>query len=116
MKRVQQLSKWFIGLMILAVLAGSTWQSWRWWTWAIAPIAPVSASEKLVTLNIPQGTTAQEIGKDLQALGLIRSTNAWDLWARWLALKQPDGGFKAGTYEIAPTESLQAIAAKIWTG
>ena len=67
-------------------------------------------------IQVPQGTSAQQIGQELETAGLIRSAKAWDLWTRWLRLKQPDGGFQAGNYELSTAEPLQAIAQKIWTG
>ncbi len=81
------------------------------------PVATTStAPGKPIQLQIPAGTPAQHIGKDLEALGLIRSAMAWNIWARLLKLRYPSGGFKAGTYELSPTEPMKAIATKIWTG
>lgn len=118
MKGVQRISRWSIALLlILAAIGVSGWQSWRWWNWASAAPAPASpAPPKPIKLQIPEGTSAQEIGRDLQALGLIRSAQAWDLWTRWLSLNDRQGGFQAGTYQLSPTEPLPAIAAKIWSG
>lgn len=31
-------------------------------------------------------------------------------------LRHPQGGFQAGVYQLSPTEPLQAIATRIWTG
>lgn len=67
-------------------------------------------------IQIPPGTSGQQIGQELETAGLIKSAKAWDLWARWLMLKQSDGGFQAGNYELSTAEPLQAIAQKIWTG
>lgn len=119
MKVFQRVSKWSIVLLLaLATIGISSWQGLRWWTQATA--APATAggqSQKTaIKLQIPEGTSAQEIGRDLQALGLIRSTTAWDLWARWLMMQDPQGGFKAGTYQLSPTDPLQTVAAKIWQG
>lgn len=96
----------------------AAWQGWSWWTWASAPPLAIAqgADPKSVNLNVPPGTSAQEIGQDLQTLGLIRSAQAWNLWARWLAFRDSQGGFQAGTYQLAKTQSLEDIAAKIWTG
>jgi UPF0755 protein len=69
-----------------------------------------------VQFRIPPGTATQQIGRELEAAGLIRSSLAWDIWARWLQWQDPTGGFKAGNYQLSPTQSLSAIAEKIWTG
>jgi UPF0755 protein len=69
-----------------------------------------------VIIQIPQGTSAQEIGQKLEAAGLIRSTRAWDIWSRWLMWQNSSGGFQAGQYELSTLDSMQAIADKIWSG
>lgn len=114
-----KIPKWSIILvLVLTTLSVSAWQSWQWWTWASAAPVPQDANpaQKPLKLQISEGTSAQEIGRDLQTLGVIRSTIAWNLWTRWLLVKEPEGGFKAGTYQLSPTESLPAIASKIWAG
>ena len=123
MKAIQRISKWTFLALIPVVLGVGTWQGWAWWSWASAPPvtqtqSPSSAEQKdaLLQIRIPQGTSSQQIGKDLEAAGLIRSAEAWDLWAYWLRWQKRPGGFQAGTYQLSPTEPLSAIADKIWTG
>lgn len=122
MKVVKRISKWSLFLaIILTTLGVCAWQGWSWWSWASAPPAGSVPSgskpeEKAVQLQILPGTSAQQIGQDLESAGLIRSSTAWKLWARWLMQRSGGGDFKAGTYNIAPTESMQEIANKIWTG
>jgi UPF0755 protein len=120
MKAVRGSSKWLFYLVLLpAVLGLCAWQGWAWWSWASAP--PVVSSttseraENTVQIRIPQGTTAQQIGRDLKAAGLIRSTVAWNIWGRWLRL-QNKASFQAGTYELSPLTSLSEIAAKLGSG
>lgn len=105
-----------IVLLLLAAIGVVGWRGWSWWTAANAPPIAAGTPTKTVKLRVPQGSSAQEIGRDLQALGVIRSTTAWDLWARWLILHEPQGGFKAGVYQLSQTEPLTAVAAKIWSG
>ena len=111
----------FYLLLLPLTLAVCGWQGWSWWSWASAPpqtesttTAPTKA--KTVQIQIPEGTTAQQIGRDLEAAGLIRSTTAWGLWTRWLSSRDKSGSFQAGTYELSPTEPLPQIASKIWQG
>ncbi len=92
----------------------ATWRSLAWWSWATAPTQPTKA--KLLQIQIPSGTAAQQIGRNLEKAGLIRSQFAWNLWARYLAWQNPKGDFKAGTYELSPSQPLSAIAEKIWLG
>lgn len=119
MKLAQRFASFSIFLVLVCSALGlSAWRAQAWWNQASAPITPASApaQSKRVIIQIPQGTTAQGIGQELEAAGLIRSAKAWELWSRWLAWKYPDGGFQAGNYELSTTEPLQSIAEKIWSG
>lgn len=120
MKAVRSISKWSFYLALLPLTLGiCAWQGWAWWSWAQSPIVPSdsnSAPNKAVQIQIPSGTAAQQIGQDLEAAGLIRSSYAWKLWSHWLRFNDRQGGFKAGTYKLSPTQSLPAIAQQIWTG
>jgi UPF0755 protein len=116
----QRIAKGFFYLLLLPLTLGVCgWQGWLWWSWSSAPpvaeAAPAGA-DKTIKIEIPEGTSARQIGRDLEAVGLIRSATAWDLWTRWQSLVDRDSGFLAGTYELSPTESLDAIATKIWQG
>lgn len=115
------ISKGLFYLGILPLIWGvAAWQGWAWWSWVSAP--PQSPSPngsveaKTISVQIPPGTTSQQIGRDLEAAGVIRSATAWNLWARWLTLQERQGGFKAGTYVLSPAEPLSATASKIWKG
>lgn len=109
--------KLLIFSLILAGLGVTGWQAWSWWQWASTPPDVASAAEpKPLNLRIPPGTSAQEIGQDLETLGVIRSAQAWNLWSRWLMFKEANGGFQAGTYQVSKAQSMQDIAAKIWAG
>jgi UPF0755 protein len=120
MKAVNSISKWFYYLALLPLALGfCAWQGWSWWSWAQSPvISPSVAAEadNAVQIQIPPGTAAQQIGKDLEAANLIRSSQAWRLWAYWLRFHDRQGEFKAGTYKLSPTQPLPTIAQKIWSG
>jgi len=121
MKAVRSIFNWSYYFALLPLTLGiSVWQGWTWWSWAQSPPAldnsPNAVVEKAVQVQIPPGTGAQQIGHDLEAAGLIRSSNAWRLWTYWMRLQDSAGGYKAGTYKLSPTQPLRAIADKIWTG
>lgn len=121
MKTVQRISTWSYFLVLLPVtILVAAWQGWAWWSWASSPPAVATSSKSEaqtgVQIQIPPGTGAQQIGKDLEAARLIRSAYAWKLWTYWLEWQNRDGGYKAGTYKLSPTQPLTAIADKIWTG
>ncbi|MEO0458176.1 MAG: endolytic transglycosylase MltG [Cyanobacteria bacterium P01_A01_bin.114] len=107
----------FLGILP-AALAGAAWQGWTWWSWASGPVTVSSEAEdsSLVQIQIPNGTSAQQIGRDLEAAGLIHSTTAWKLWTRFKTMRDSDGGFQAGTYALSPTQPLETIANQIWSG
>ncbi|MEM9002921.1 MAG: endolytic transglycosylase MltG [Cyanobacteria bacterium P01_F01_bin.86] len=118
----------FFGLLVPVALGVAGWQGWAWWSWATAPVAeaaslPIPEGEEsasgiatpTIQIQIPEGTPGQQIGQDLEVAGLIRSHVAWDLWSRWQAFRT-EGGYQAGTYAISPNQSLQEIAAQIWSG
>ncbi|HEY9818345.1 MAG TPA: endolytic transglycosylase MltG, partial [Candidatus Obscuribacterales bacterium] len=119
---MQRITRTLFYILILpATLALGGWQGWAWWSWATAPALSSSdpsltADDSLIRMDIPSGTSARQIGQDLKAVGLIRSTTAWDLWARWQMLRDRPGGFLAGTYELSPTTPMVAIADQIWDG
>ena len=121
MKALQQMrKKWYYWAILPATCAVFPWQGWAWWSWVSS--APVKAEsveseeDTLVTIKIPLGTYGQKIGEDLETAGIIRSAQAWDLWLKWLKLQNRDLEFKAGTYQLSPTEDLEAIADKILSG
>lgn len=116
----QRLSKWFYYLLLLPVVLGVCgWMGWRWWSWASAPaLSETTADPEFATvmIEVSPGTTGQQIGQDLEAVNVIRSATAWNLWTRWQSLQGREGHFQAGVYQLSPTESLEAIATQIWQG
>lgn len=124
--------KWgYLGLVLPGVLALSAWQGYQWWHWAVAPLAaaPQLAGQDTAStapniadgvpalqVEVPPNTSTRQIGEDLAAMGLIRSTWAWNIWASYLALQDRQGSFKAGTYQLSPDVDMKAIAQTIWAG
>ncbi|MEM8504305.1 MAG: endolytic transglycosylase MltG [Cyanobacteria bacterium P01_D01_bin.1] len=108
-------------IVLLALAAGAASQSWLWWSWAKSPMLEAegeAAEDSFVQVQIPPGTASNQIGQDLEAAGLIKSTTAWKLLARWKSFRGGDaaGGFQAGSYIISPTQTLNEIASTIWDG
>jgi UPF0755 protein len=83
-----------------------------WWANATAP---TRSRTGIVTVQVPEGASADSIGQQLQQAGLIHSVTAWKLWAR-LAAAKGQGSFQTGTYELSPQSSLDELAKTIWTG
>lgn len=108
-------SGFLLGLLPLALGIGA-W-NWIWWSRVSSPSQPqAQATTTEVQFRVPPGTAGGQIGQKLEAAGLIRSSGAWDLWTRWLRWQDPKGDFKAGTYQLSPTQPLSAIADEIWHG
>lgn len=107
-------------IVLVALVAGAASQSWLWWSWARSPVSAAegeAAENSFVQVQIPPGTASDQIGQDLEAAGLIKSTTAWKLLSRWKSFRADDtGGFQAGRYVISPTQSLSDIASTIWDG
>lgn len=106
--------------LIPAILGICVWQGWVWWnSQTLPPQSEAAAStpiDSTVRFQIQPGTATQQIGRQLEAAGLIRSARAWNLQARWLRWRDPEGDFQAGTYQLSPKEPLADIAAQIWQG
>ena len=111
-------SKRLFYIVLLALSALIAGQSWAWWSWAKSPVlaADEVSEDSFVQVQIPAGTASYQIGQDLEANGLIRSTTAWKLLSRWKSFRGEEGGFQAGSYIISPGQSLGEIANTIWEG
>lgn len=124
MEAGQRKSTWwlFLALVPIAVLGIGAWQGWNWWVRSTAPVVESLGSDSVVEqkpleiLEIPPGVAGQQIGQKLEEQGLIRSATAWNLWSRWLSRQDPNGGYKAGIYQLSPTQPMRAIAQTIWKG
>ncbi|MEM8639355.1 MAG: endolytic transglycosylase MltG [Cyanobacteria bacterium P01_G01_bin.54] len=120
MKLLRTTLKWgYLLLLLPGAMALSAWQGYQWWYWAIAPLAMTPEEQNnaaALQVEIPQNTSTRQIGDDLEAMGLIRSAWAWNLWASYLSLQEREGSFKAGIYLISPHSDMKAIAQTIWTG
>ena len=98
--------------LVVGVTALLSWAGWRGLT---APVGASGDAEK-VQFTVKPGVSGNEIGAELVDEGLVKSLNGWKLWTKLKQATDSGGGFKAGTYEVSPTESLSDIAGKIWDG
>ncbi len=90
---------------------------WVGWKSAIAPVeANSNGKPQPVQFTVKPGVSGNEIGERLADAGLVKSVNAWKLWTKFKQASDSAGGFKAGTYQLSPEESLTDIAGKIWDG
>lgn len=115
---MQRLGRAIFTLLVPTAALVGAWQGWQWWSWANRPmdLSQGDPTAKAVQVQVERGTSARQIGRDLERLGIIRSSAAWELWARWLTWNSDGGGFQAGTYEVLPTAPMTAIAQQLWQG
>ena len=76
-------------------------------------LQPASSNQTAKTIEIKKGTTVDEIAKLLQDQGLIRSAWAFKLY---VSSKELRGSLQAGTYDIAPSESVADIVSQLTHG
>ena len=115
MKLAQNTPKWLLisaPIALLIAVAGGIGGSW--WNGSIAP-PTTDPNAKSIQIQVKPGTSAQAIGKELEAKGAIKSQLAWKLWTSWQA-KQGKGSPQSGTYEVSPSQPLPVVAAQILEG
>lgn len=74
---------------------------------------PVSMDGQAQVFNLKSGESAQAVATSLKTAGLIRDRNAFITYLNFHGLRSR---LKAGTYSIAPTQSVPVIATLITSG
>lgn len=100
-----------VGLIILLVALGSATVFVRYkYTQALKPL---SGSQKTITVKVPLGSTAAEIGQLLQQNGVIKSSWAFEWYVRNHTLRDK---LQAGTYTLRPSQSVEEIVNQLTFG
>lgn len=102
---------WLVALILLVVAVVSTVVIIRQTYYN--NLKPVSASQRVVTVTIPLGSSAKEIGKKLQAVGLVRASWAFEWYVRNHNLRDQ---LQAGTYALRPNQSVSDITTTLTHG
>lgn len=89
---------------IVAVLAIGIVVAWRLYEHALTPVQ--SGRAVTVYVEVPAGTSPQEIASSLENKGVIRSARAFLLYARLNGLEQQ---LQAGNYRLSPSDSTSKI-------
>jgi len=76
-------------------------------------LGPASASKQAQTVTVEEGATVDQIGRLLEGKKLIRSAWAFKLYVK---SKDVHGVLQAGTYEIAPSQSVAEIVSLLTHG
>ncbi len=67
----------------------------------------------MITLEVPEGSTTDDIGDMLEKEGIVESANAFKLFSVY---KKYDGRFQAGVYALSPSMTNEAIAKILASG
>jgi UPF0755 protein len=98
-------------VLILALAGFGTSRAIDWWNYNVN--TPVSTSSHTVAFHVDPGETPSQIGSDLYDLKLIRSTVAFDLYAR---LTDAAPKFQAGSFVLNTNMSLAQIVSALQHG
>ena len=93
-------------LVLLAVVAAA---GWLWLQRRIDPPGPPGAA---VSIEIPEGSTTEQIGSLLEEEGVIASDTVWAWYVRWKSA----GPFQAGLYEFRENSHLDDVIAVLDAG
>lgn len=94
-----------IALLLVVVGAGGGWAAW----WGSRPVG----TGPVQRVQIPAGTSSEEIARILERRGLIRSAVVFSLYSRVLGLH---GRLQAGEYDISPEEGTERILWRLRMG
>lgn len=91
---------WVLGILVVGNFAYFAWYHWN--------LRPFDSSDQSnVMFEIPSGSAAAEIGKNLEQQQLIRSAAAFTRYVRSEGLQS---NIKAGSYLLRPSMSIEEIA------
>ncbi|HUP26098.1 MAG TPA: endolytic transglycosylase MltG [Candidatus Limnocylindrales bacterium] len=111
-KRQRSLTKLWLTLLTVA-LVGLIISSMAVYRTYNKGLQPVSASQRAVSVTIPQGATVREIGKKLQDQGLIKSSWAFE---RYIYNHNLRNRLQAGTYSLRPNQGVKEIVIVLTQG
>ncbi len=109
--RCSKINIWIVLLVVplLVLIAGVSSFAY----WYQSNLQPVSESISEVIVNIPEGSTADEIGDLLEQKGVIKSSFAFDIYTRFNGHKDD---LQAGGYRFSPNSSVQEIVTRLING
>lgn len=101
-----------VGLLVgfIVLLAGSALAARHVY---LENLKPLSASEKSQVIPVATGSTARQIGDQLETAGIIRKSWAFQWYVRNSDLRDK---LQAGTYALKPSQSVQEIAQLLTQG
>lgn len=91
-----------VGLLVFGVVA--VWWGYSHYQQQLEPVSSLQADQ---TVTIVQGATAQQVAREFEQLGLIRSSWAFEVYMRQNNLRSL---LRSGTYALSPHMSVPMIA------
>jgi UPF0755 protein len=96
-----------ITFVVLLVAAGVG--AWFAWSWAQGEIDPAGDPGETVLVEIPEGASTRDVGRELADAGVISNATVWDWYIRF----RDPGEFQAGAYRMqlnsSFTEAIDAL-------
>jgi UPF0755 protein len=96
-----------ITFVVLLVAAGVG--AWFAWSWARGEIDPPGDPGETVLVEIPEGASTSDVGRELADAGVIGNATVWDWYIRF----RDPGEFQAGAYRMqlnsSFTEAIDAL-------
>lgn len=102
--------KWIIASVVTVIIIGL----FSFAIWLMLAVRPVdSDSTEIVSFRLGNGTSAPELGQQLEDKGLIRSSSAFNIYVTATGKRQK---LQAGSYELSPSYTLVETAGIIADG
>ena len=101
---------WRLAVAVLVVVIIGTTLTWQYYN---HNLRPVSASTKTQYITITSGSSVNQIADQLAQAKLIRSSQAFE-W--YVSSRNDRDKLQAGTYKLAPNESVPQIVKSLVTG
>ncbi len=104
-KRQRNFTKLWVSVLII-ILVGVVISALMVYRTYTRDLQPVSASQRAISITVPQGATVREIGQKLQDQGLIKSSWAFE---RYIYNQDLRSKLQAGTYSLRPNQGVKEI-------
>lgn len=108
--RLKKILLWAAGVLLFGIVAAAV-GVYVWYTQALQPVNINDKSQ--VRIEIQAGSSPGDIGGLLEDKKLIRSQQAFDIYTR---LSDTRSKLQAGTYNLSPSESTEAIVSHLVSG
>jgi UPF0755 protein len=106
----KKLALWIIGGVITLIIVAIA-SAFAWYKIALSPVDATNSTR--IRVEVETGSTPSMIAKTLEDKKLIRSQLAFDIYTR---LTKTRDTLQAGTYSLAPSESMETIVAHLASG